>query len=151
MKEETREEVQATALSQPHRRGSDDPRLESPLGRFCAIHGFSSELFGAGVRYREIVLEARQALGLPNPGYAPGKSGFTDGMDDKQIAERRERADKSQGESDATLKRIKLRLPSVMKNLCVLEIDHLSSDSSILRDGLLALLALYRDGRKKRC
>lgn len=151
MKEETREEVLATALGSPYRRGSDDPRLESPLGRLCVLLGLSSDLYGAGVRYREIVLEARQAMGLPNPGWSAGKSGFTDGMDDKQVAERREKADKSQDESDAVLMRIARGLPSLMKNLCVFEIDAIRSDHRHLVDGLIELQALYSAGRKKRC
>ena len=149
--EETREEVLSTALQQPHRRGNDDPRLESPLGRLCVLLGLSSDLYGAGVRYREIVLEARQAMGLPNPGWSAGKSGFTDGMDDKQVAERREKADKSQDESDAVLRRIARGLPSLMKNLCVFEIDAIRSDHRHLVDGLIELQALYSAGRKKRC
>src|SRR6185437_2443761 len=144
-----REEILSVAIWQPHRRGSDDPRLESALGRFCLSAGLSGDLYGAGVRYREIVMEARQALGLQTPGWSAGRSGYTDGMDDEQAAIRARATRARQDESDAVLKRIARRLPSEMKNLCVLEIDIKRGDFNILRAGLIALHSLNSAGRKK--
>lgn len=147
--DEARAAILATALGQPHRRGSDDPRLECPLGRLCLSAGFPGDLYGAGVRYREVVLEARQALGLPNPGYQAGSSGYTEGMDDAAAAKRARQTRERQNESDAVLCRVARTLPSLMKNLCVLEIEPNHSNYSILRRGLVALHALYSVGRKK--
>lgn len=153
-----RADALSVALYQPHRRGSTDPqdsRLESPLGRFCALprlplypNGLGGHLFNAGVRYREIVLEARQAMGLPNPGWSAGANGYSDGMDDKQILERVQKSRANQDQADATLKRIHLRLPRVMRDVCVLEIEHNQDDSSIMQAGLVALDALFSAGRK---
>lgn len=146
-----RADALAVALHQPHRKGSDDPRLESPLGRFCvsAVPPIPSHSYNAGVRYREIVLEARQAMGLPNPGWSAGGNGYSDGMDDAQIAKRVRDSRANQDRADATLKRIHLRLPRSMRDMCVLEIEHNQEDSTILRAGLVALDALFSEGRKK--
>ena len=149
--DQARTDALSVALAQPHRQGSDDPRLESPLGRFCVSARLSGHLFSAGVRYREIVLEARQAMGLSNPGWSAGANGYTDGMDDKQILERVQKSRENQDRADATLKRIHLRLPKVMRDMCVLEIEHNQEDSSILQAGLVALDALFSSISKKRC
>jgi hypothetical protein len=150
--EETQEQVLKTGTEQPHRRGQADPRdprLESPLGRFCVMHGLSSDLYGAGVSYRNIVLEARQAKGLPNCGGGPGGWRGSE-VDDAEAAKRVASTKAREDESDAVLKRIRLVLPRRMKDICVLEITHNPSDSNILRDGLVALHAIYSTGRKKR-
>lgn len=144
-----RADALAVALHQPHRLGSDDPRLESPLGRFCVFLGLSGHLYRAGCDYRNVVLEARQAMGLPNPGYSPGGSGYSEGQTDKQIADRVQKSRARQDQADSVLKRIHLRLPLCMRDMCVLEIEHNQEDSIILSAGLVALDALFSEGRKK--
>jgi hypothetical protein len=149
--DQARTDALSVALAQPHRQGSDDPRLESPLGRFCASRGLHGDLYRAGCRYREIVLEARQAMGMTNSGWSGGRDSYGEEMDDEKAAERARDTRAKENESNDVLKRIALCLPSLMKNLCVLEIEHSINDYNHLLDGLVALNALYSVGRKKRC
>lgn len=144
-----REDALSVALWQPHRRGNDDPRLESALGRFCVAEGIPTQLYAAGVIYRDVVLEARQAMGLGNPGWSAGTSGYTDGQTDKQIADRVAKTRARQDEADAILRRIKFILPSRMRSMCVLELEVNQEDRTILRAGLVALHALFGVGRNK--
>jgi hypothetical protein len=146
--DQARADALSVALAQPHRRGSYDPRLESPLGRFCASRGLSGHLYGAGTDYRNVVLEARQAMGLTNAGWSPGSSGYKV-EDDEKIKKRVRDTRDRQDRADATLKRIHLRLPSAMRDMCVLEIEHNQEDSAILQAGLVALDALFSSVRKK--
>ena len=148
--DQARADALSVALAQPHRRGNDDPRMESPLGRFCAQEGLHSDLYRAGCRYREIVLEARQAMGLQNAGWNPGSSGYTEGMNDKQAARRAKETNERQEEYDRALKRVALNLPSLMRNLCVLEIEHNQQDRQLLIDGLVALETISSQERKKK-
>ena len=51
-----RADAQSVALAQPHREGSDDPRLAFPLGRFCAStwrndRSWADRMHAAGVSY----------------------------------------------------------------------------------------------------
>ena len=151
--DQERADALSVALAQPHRRGNEDPqdnRLESPLGRFCAAEGLHGDLYRAGCRYREVVLEARQAMGLKNSGWNPGSSGYTEGMNDKQAARRAKETREREEEWDRALKRVALNLPSLMRNLCVLEIEHNQQDRKLLIDGLVALETISSQERKKK-
>ena len=131
-REMDREDALSVALWQPHRRGNDDPRLESALGRFCVSAAIPGHLYAAGVTYRDVVLEARQAMGLGNPGWSAGTSGYAEGQTDKQIADRVAKTRARQDEADAILRRIKFILPSKMRSMCVLELD-INQDDKIGR------------------
>ena len=152
-----RADALSVVLDQPHRRGNDDRRLESPLGRFCASYtplghpnGLPPHLLQAGVDYRNRVLVARQAMGLLNAGWSPGTSGYkADELTVAQAAKKLREAREKQDEADRALKRIRNSLPSLMRDLCVLEIEHNQDDSAFLHAGLVALHSLFSSGRKK--
>jgi len=66
--ERYRENMQQAA-QQPHRRGFRDPldpRLESALGRFCAIRGLRGELYDAGHEWADMRRSWNQAKGVPS-------------------------------------------------------------------------------------
>ncbi len=148
--DQARADALSVPLAQPHRRGNDDPRLESSLGRFCASAGLHSDLYRAGCRYREVVIQARQAMGLPNSGWSGGRDSYGEVMDDEKAGRRANETRDRQEEYDRALKRVALSLPTLMKNLCVLEIEHNQQDRHILIDGLVALEAISSQERKKR-
>ena len=58
-------EAKATVLAQPHRKGSDDPRLTDALGRFCARIGLSDEAYQAGSDYERLMMRWRSACSAP--------------------------------------------------------------------------------------
>jgi hypothetical protein len=59
------QEVRAVALAQPHRCGSDDWLLESPLGRFVRKHGLRQEVYDAAREYGRAVARVFFILGVP--------------------------------------------------------------------------------------
>jgi hypothetical protein len=72
--ERYRENMQQVS-QQPHRRGFAnpiDPRLESPLGRFCAFHKLRDELCDAGHEWAEMRRSWNAAKGVPDPVHTGG-------------------------------------------------------------------------------
>jgi hypothetical protein len=55
-----------TVLSQPHRRGDTEQKLESPLGRLVLRNKLGSELYDAGVEYGGLVRHFHAAKGVPS-------------------------------------------------------------------------------------
>jgi hypothetical protein len=55
----------AVVLAQPHRRGSEDKRCASALGRFVLAQGLRSEVYDAGIEYAALVNRWRAAKGIP--------------------------------------------------------------------------------------
>lgn len=68
-----RQEAQAVALAQPHRRGSDHPWRESALGRLCLAYRLSDEVYAACLAWGNIVRDWRIAVGCPMDIHLPGK------------------------------------------------------------------------------
>ena len=108
------EEIMGVVKAQPHRRGSDDPRLSEPLGRFVASHNLRSECYDAGNRYAEIVKEAKSAMGFDVAGWAPGGQGDY-GLDEAQLQARKELALDRRKRADEVLMRLMPRLPRAME------------------------------------
>lgn len=149
---ETHENNMSVAIAQPHRRGSQDPRLESALGRFCIKprsiyeNGLGDHCYSAGVRYREIKIEARQARGIPGgQGWGPAAEG--QGQDDQAIIARKEVAELNESKSDDAI-RFHRRLYSqhgidAMVRLCVDERDPPPEEDGLLIRLLSRLAILY--------
>jgi hypothetical protein len=58
----------ATALAQPHRRGSKDPRdpfLESPLGRFILWHKLDRLCYDDALNFAKLVRRVFATKGVP--------------------------------------------------------------------------------------
>lgn len=133
-----REETMATALAQPHRRGSDDIRLSEPLGRFCAAHKLRDECYNAGVRYAEIVGEAKTAQGFPVPGWTPGDSGF-EKLTEAQIFAKKELAVQRLKDVNGALIAVIARLPRAMERVCFDQLAPAPADEAIIAHGLYRL------------
>lgn len=65
---------QAVVLRQPHRRGNDNARLESPFGRFVDLHKMPDEIWKAGEEHEGRVRRWRSAMQVPTDVRA-GESG----------------------------------------------------------------------------
>ena len=128
----------AFVASQPHRQGSDDPRLSDPLGRFCAVQRLGDHCRQAGVRYREVVEDDKIARGFTVNGWAPSDRGYA-GLTDQQIEARKELAIRRRHEADAILRSIMPRLPWAMERLVYEEQEPSPYDCGIIRHGLIAL------------
>jgi len=134
------EDAMRVALGQPHRNGRIDPKLESALGRFCDAIGLGEHCYGAGVDYRNIVIESLRAQGLPFIGWAPGDSGYANtSLTDAQRAAMVRIARKREDDADAILIAIMPRLKGAMKDLCYRELDPIAKNHGILRRGLIAM------------
>jgi hypothetical protein len=133
-----REDAVSVALAQPHRRGSDDPRLSEPLGRFVAVHRLRPECYEAGNRYAEIVKEAKSASGFNVAGWAPGGQGDCD-MTDAQRQARKELALSRREKADAELRSVMARAPRVMERLCYDQSEPSPYDESLIRHCLFVL------------
>ena len=57
--------VKAVVLAQPHRRGVDDPALESSLGRFVVRYALERELIAAGQEFGRVRGVLLAAVGAP--------------------------------------------------------------------------------------
>jgi hypothetical protein len=142
----------ATALSQPHRQAifdasggvvakSDDKRLESSLGRFCATRKprpLGDHCYQAGIRYAEIVREYKNAMGFDVPGWGPSDNGYLT-MTPAQIAARKELAIMRKRGADEVLLALMPRLPRVMEKLCFDELEPSPYDEALIIDGLVLL------------
>ena len=128
----------AQIAAQPHRQGSDDPRLCDPLGRFCAAQLLGDHCRQAGVRYREVIEDDKIARGFTVNGWAPSDRGYA-GLTDEQIQARKELAIRRRAEADAILRGVMWRLPWVMERLVYEEQEPSPYDHGIIRHGLIAL------------
>lgn len=163
--QETQAQVLATALAQPHRRYSRDPRderLGTALGRFCvARRWYGGPCWQAGQRYGEIVKEARSAIGLGVYGWAPGEGGFSGCAGDcpREFCGRhgdecrrakQELAMSRIRDADSVLRWVMPRLPAAMERLTYHDLDPLPNDGDMLAHGLvrLALEWKYLDPQK---
>lgn len=136
-----RAEALSVALAQPHRRGNDNPRLATPLGRFCANHKprpLGDHCYQAGERYREIIEDAKIAQGFTVHGWAPSDGGYQT-MTQAQVEARKELALQRLREADQILKAIISRLPRALEKLAYDEIEPSPYDHGIIANGLINL------------
>lgn len=130
-------EVMSVALAQPHRRGDNDPRLESALGRLCKAKGWHSASFDAGIMYGDNIRRMRLAEGFKVPCVRASEIGepITDEM--------RERYKQRVREADFELAGIKRALPSVIVALCWDDRDQDASWHGMIAGGLVKLALHY--------
>ena len=127
-----------TVKRQPHRNGSDDPKLESALGRFCQRHHLGEHCYVAGVEYGNIVRESIKALGLPTLGFTPGRTNGDGEPDHSALRARKELA--RQRELDANDILVSHGCTAgTMKMLCYEERDIIGASEKGLYRGLAAL------------
>jgi hypothetical protein len=161
-REEERAEVMSVALRQPHRGGShnepgsDDPKLSTALGRFCANfkpRPLGSHCYRAGSKYGEIIGEARTAQGFSVPGWEPGDRGYwetcskpnCDKRDPRSpiclcaAQARKELALMRLKEANALLTSIIAGMPWQMCRLCFDSIDPSPQEYAWLQKGLVKL------------
>lgn len=133
-----RADMLSVALSQPHRRGSDDPRASEPLWQFCRVQRLRDELYAAGERYGEIVRQAKAALGFRVPGLVAGE-GERQALSEAQSAALRELARQYFDDANAILRRVMPRLPVRMEMLCYDARLPAPADEGVIIHGLVAL------------
>lgn len=139
-----RQDALSVGLAQPHRRGSDDTRLGTPLGRFCAApRGAGSVPLGdhcwhAGERYAEIVRDAKTAQGFDVHGWAPSDNAVFS-LTPEQIEARRDLAVSRLREADAVLRAAVPRLPRIMERLCYDQLEPGPYDGDAIIHGLVLL------------
>lgn len=143
-----RAETLSVALGHPHRNGSDDPRLATPLGRFCAHQKLGDHCRQAGEQYREIVEDDKIARGFQVHGWAPSDRGYV-GMTLAQIEARKELAIKRRREADAILRAVIPRLAWAMERLVYEEQEPSPYDRDIITHGLINLANEWELAPKK--
>lgn len=129
----------AVALRQPHRRGSDDTRDGSALGRLCKSRRLGDHCWHAGNKYLEIIIEARNALGLPILGGSWGLDGGFQSLTDEQLQARKELALSRRDEADGWLREVMPRLPGAMERLTYQDLEPSIRDHDMLVNGLVRL------------
>ncbi|MDR3464175.1 MAG: hypothetical protein P4L76_17875 [Beijerinckiaceae bacterium] len=152
--EAAQREIMAVALAQPHRRGSDDPRMATPLGRFVEkTWSHKESLYFSGYRaggdYARDVHAALVARGFKVDGFEPEKLGLVGLPDDPtpaQIAAQQAQIaqlDRAVARANETLVEVHARLPRAMERLCCTLIDPSPYDEDMLRAGLWRLAGHY--------
>ena len=148
------EEIMSVVKAQPHRRGSDDPRLASPLGRFCArIWAKDAHLraacYSAGGDYAREVREALAARGFNVEGLEPetqrGNSGSQDPTAQEIADQQLKIAEKDRivAAANAVLVPIDPRLPRAMESLCCTLDEPSPYREGMLQAGLWRLAGHY--------
>lgn len=146
----------AVVLSQPHRMPiydafgrviarADDKRLESALGRFCAMHKprpLGDHCYQSGLRYGEIVREYKNAMGFDTPGRGSGDFDYLI-LTGPQVQARKELAIMRKREADEILMALMPRLPRAMEKLCYDEFTPSIYDEALIIDGLVLLARKY--------
>jgi len=146
--------VMAVALAQPHRRGRDDPRLSTPLGRFVdRTWGPREPLYFSGYRagcdYARDVNSALVAHGFCVDGFEPDQfrlSVLGAEPTAEQIAGQQAeiaRLDRCVADANETLAELHFRLPRAMERLCCSLVDPSPYDEDMLRAGLWRLAGHY--------
>jgi hypothetical protein len=141
-------EAMKVVLAQPHRRGSDDERLGTALGRFCEGHkpyALGNHLFAAGECYGRLVYEYKNAMGFLVPGWAPSENGYADLTEEQQQA-RKELAIQRKADADMIVIPISIRLPFLLEMLTCDDRDLPEVQTAVLVKGLTALAAGWRLG-----
>ena len=125
--------VVATVLAQPHRRGNRSRQLADPLGRLCEAGKWHPTCYDAGLMYGEIVRQLRRAEGHRVIGYR------FDGCGGEPIEDETLEMYKAKvRNADWELRRVMAGLPSLMVDLCYLELEPMHSIDK-LKNGLVRL------------
>lgn len=138
-----RAEALSVALSHPHRAGSDDPRLATPLGRFCAGLKLGDHCRQAGERYREIIEDDKIARGFQVHGWAPSDRGYF-GLTEAQLEARKELAIRRRREADEIARAVHSRAPWVMEKLVYEEMEPSPYDGSIIENVVVNLADAWK-------
>jgi hypothetical protein len=150
----TQREIMAVALAQPHRHGSDDPRLATPLGRFVERTWMRGEnLYFSGYRaggdYARDVNSALVAHGFRVEGFEPDQlrmSAPSGGATPAQIAAQQAQIaqlDQCVARANEVLVELHQRLPRAMEKLCCSLNDPSPYAEDMLRAGLWRLAGHY--------
>lgn len=132
-----RAETLSVALMQPHRAGNDDPKLSTPLGRFCIVQRLRGELYQAGDQYAEVLRQAKAARGFSVP-YSPRGEGAT-GLTEGQLQAMRDAAIIREANCNAILIAIHARAARVLEALCYDQREISVHDEALAAHGLLML------------
>lgn len=147
----------AVALAQPHRGGSEDPRLAFPLGRFCAStwrndHDFGRRMHAAGASYAVDIRALKVASGFHVTGSDREGAPPTEdqGLSPEEEKKKLEAMRANISALRLTLKRadellleIIPRLPRAMVRLCFDHDEPSIYDRDIIRNGLYRLALHY--------
>jgi hypothetical protein len=63
----TYQDPMAVALAQPHRKGSKEPLLESPLGQFVLRQELPRVCYDSALDYSKLVRRSFAVAGIPQP------------------------------------------------------------------------------------
>ena len=148
-----RAEAMSVALAQPHRDGSDDPRLAFPLGRFCASVwrndvAFGNAMHAAGAEYSKEVRAVKVARGehvvgseSENPlPYVLQEMAGAEIAAAKALIDGLER---TLDKADSLLRGVMPRCPRAMVNLCFDHLEPSPYDASMLSNGIYRLAVHY--------
>lgn len=156
-----RAEAVSVALAQPHRGGSDDPRLAFALGRFCDRawpndSQFADAMHRAGASYAAEVRAVRVARGFHVVG-SEREQGRTPNSDDaspEEIDAMRATIyglERTLERADDLLRGVMDRCPRAMVRLCFDHEDPSIYDTDVLKHGLYRLALHYgHRGRSQR-
>jgi hypothetical protein len=152
--EAERREIMSVALAQPHRAGSSDPRLATPLGRFVENSWPRTDrlyfaCYRAGCDYAKDVSAAKTARGFTVEGCGgeqTRQSLISDFPTFAQIAAQRAviaELDRVVARANETLIEVHARLPRAMERLCCTFGEPFPSDIGMLKNGLYRLAGHY--------
>ena len=149
-----RSEARSVALAQPHRSGSDDPRMAFPLWRYCvwtwpsdADH--AGQMYSAGVKYADDVRAVCIARGfhvVDSEGDNGGGANSADELSPDEIKAARDNIyalERTLERANELLRSVMPRLPAAMVRLCC---DHgIPSiyDADTIKSGLYRLGVHY--------
>ena len=147
-------EIMAVALAQPHRGGSSDPRLATPLGRFVETSWPRMDClyfacYRAGCDYAQEVSAAKTARGFQVEGCGGEQvrqSALPEFPTFAQIAAQRAviaELDRVVARANEALAAIHNRLPKAMERLCCTFGEPFPSDVGMLKNGLYRLAGHY--------
>jgi hypothetical protein len=139
------DDAQSVVLQQPHRRGAadpSDPRLASPLGRFCIVQKLRPECWDAGEQYGQVVRRDRRSRGLLDVGWR-FEIGPEQPPDAATLAARRVLARKARSDADAVLKPLAPGLTWALIGLCCDGYDQPAHWTFLLRRGLFELAVFF--------
>ena len=142
-------------LRQPHRAGSDDPRMGFPLGRLCATAWANdpdraNAAHAAGASYAKDIRNVAVARGFHVPGSGTDGVHNVESDDNPAPAEidaaraARIGLERVLAMADEVLREVMPRCPVAMVRLCYDNADPAPNDTSMLINGLWRLAVHYR-------
>lgn len=145
------DEIMSVVKAQPHRQGSDDPRLSDPLGQFCAaqwvpiwVDGRDAnrehrdDMYRAGCQYGEIVHQHRVLMDLGDGGRTTPE-GISCALTDEQRRANCDAARLKREAAEGILRNVHSRGVSAMTRLCVEGRDPLPTNENLSKACLWAL------------